>query len=36
LRPNIQITYDKKFKAVGDTKASDLEGTLKDWTPESE
>ena len=36
LRPNVQITYDKKFKAVGDTKADDIEEILKQWTPESE
>jgi len=35
LRPNIEILHDKKFKAVGDTKAQDIEGTLREWTPES-
>ncbi|KAK3176990.1 hypothetical protein OEA41_008316 [Lepraria neglecta] len=34
LRPNIQVLYDKKFKAVGDTKATDIEETLREWTPE--
>ena len=36
LRPNLEILYEKKFKAVGDTKATDIEGTLKEWTPECE
>ena len=34
LRPNLEVLYDKKFKAVGDTKATDIEETLKEWTPE--
>ncbi|KAL8816538.1 MAG: hypothetical protein Q9191_008311 [Dirinaria sp. TL-2023a] len=34
LRPNIEISYDKKFKAVGDTKAADINGILKEWAPE--
>ncbi|KAL9135195.1 MAG: hypothetical protein Q9175_003615 [Cornicularia normoerica] len=34
LRPNLEILYDKKFKAVGDTKATDIKETLKEWTPE--
>ena len=36
LRPNLDILYDKKFKAVGDTKATDIQETLKEWTPEGE
>ena len=36
LRPNLEVLYDKKFKAVGDTKATDIEETLKEWTPEGE
>ena len=36
LRPNIEVSYDKKFKAVGDTKAADINGILKEWTPEGE
>lgn len=35
LRSNIQITHDKRFEAVGDTKATDIEETLKDWIPSS-
>ena len=34
LRPNLEISYDKKFKAVGDTTATDIEETLKEWTPD--
>ena len=33
LRPNLEISYDKKFPAVGDTAALDLNQTLKDWVP---
>jgi len=36
LRPNLEISYDKKFKAVGDTKATDIEETLKEWIPAGE
>lgn len=36
LLPNIQISYDKRFKPVGDTKATDLLEKLKEWTPQSE
>lgn len=35
LRSNVQITYDKRFEDVGDTKATDIERTLKDWIPSS-
>ncbi|KAG6999380.1 histone acetyltransferase type B catalytic subunit [Physcia stellaris] len=31
--PNVEISYDKKFKAVGETTATDIEGFLKDWLP---
>ncbi|KAI4214738.1 MAG: hypothetical protein LQ351_002814 [Letrouitia transgressa] len=34
LLPNIQISYDKRFKPVGDTKATDLLEKLKEWTPQ--
>ncbi len=34
LRPNIEVLYDKRFKAVGDTKATNIEEILKEWTPE--
>lgn len=35
LRSNVQITYDKRFEDVGDTKATDIQETLKDWIPSS-
>ncbi|OJZ91857.1 histone acetyltransferase type b catalytic subunit [Aspergillus piperis CBS 112811] len=34
LRPNINISYDEKFKPVGDIAAVDLLETLKPWVPE--
>ena len=34
LRPHIEISYDKKFKAVGDTKPTDLVEIFKAWTLE--
>ncbi|KAL8956359.1 MAG: hypothetical protein Q9183_006321, partial [Haloplaca sp. 2 TL-2023] len=34
LLPNVSVSYDKKFKAVEDTKALEIEGTLKEWMPE--
>ena len=36
LRPNLEVLYDKKFKPIGDTKATDIEETLKEWSPEGE
>ena len=36
LRPNLEISYDKKFKPVGDTRAADIEETLKEWIPAGE
>ena len=33
--PNIEISYDKKFKAVGETTAADIGEVLKDWVPAS-
>lgn len=36
LYPNLEVLYDKKFKTVGDTKATDIEGTLKEWVPNGE
>ncbi|ETN39368.1 uncharacterized protein HMPREF1541_05591 [Cyphellophora europaea CBS 101466] len=35
LRPNSQISYNSKFKTVGDTSALDLNKTLKDFLPSS-
>ena len=34
LQPHFEISYDKKFKTLGDTKATDILETLKPWTPE--
>ncbi|MCJ1464726.1 histone acetyltransferase 1 [Pseudocyphellaria aurata] len=33
LSSNVQINYDRKLKPVGNTKALDVEETLKDWIP---
>lgn len=33
--PNIEISYDKKFKTVGETTATDVKEVLKDWVPAS-
>ena len=33
LQPNLEVSYDKKFKSIGDTKATDIEETLKEWIP---
>ncbi|KAL8697292.1 MAG: hypothetical protein Q9201_007197 [Fulgogasparrea decipioides] len=35
LVPNVSVSYDKKFTAVNDTKALDVEGTLREWMPEA-
>lgn len=34
LRPNVEISYDRKFEAVGDTQATDILATLKEWIPQ--
>lgn len=34
LRPHVHISYDDRFKAVGDTAAMDLLGALKGFVPE--
>lgn len=36
LRPHIHISYDEKFKTVGDTSAVDLIKTLSPFIPEGE
>ncbi|KAL8916418.1 MAG: hypothetical protein Q9172_006314, partial [Xanthocarpia lactea] len=36
LLPNVSVKYDKMFKTVNDTKALDIEKTLKEWIPEGE
>lgn len=35
LQPNIEISYEKRFPAVGETQALDLNKTLKEWLPSS-
>ncbi|KAJ6135575.1 hypothetical protein N7512_000735 [Penicillium capsulatum] len=34
LRPHVHISYDDRFKAVGDTTATDLLGALKPFLPQ--
>ncbi|KAF9893753.1 histone acetyltransferase 1 [Aspergillus nanangensis] len=34
LRPHLHISYDEKFKTVGDTAPVDVLKTLKQWLPE--
>ena len=31
--PNAEISYDKKFKPVGGTSATDIEEVLSEWMP---
>lgn len=33
LQPNVEINYDKKFKTIGETKATDIEDVLREWLP---
>ena len=33
LQPNVEINYEKKFKTIGETKAADIEDTLREWLP---
>ncbi|KAI9742556.1 MAG: histone acetyltransferase 1 [Claussenomyces sp. TS43310] len=33
MRPGIQITYNKKFKAVGDTEPTDVRAILEEYLP---
>ncbi len=33
LQPHVEITYEKKFKTVGETKATDIEDVLREWLP---
>ncbi|KAL1966084.1 hypothetical protein VTN77DRAFT_4832 [Rasamsonia byssochlamydoides] len=35
LRSHVHISYDEKFKTVGDTAATDINKTLRDWISES-
>ncbi|TPX18379.1 uncharacterized protein E0L32_011712 [Thyridium curvatum] len=34
MRPNLDIAYNKKFKAIGETEAADIHQILKDFLPE--
>lgn len=34
LYPNLEINYDRKFKPIGSTKATDIEETLQEWLHE--
>jgi histone acetyltransferase 1 len=36
MRPGLQISYNKKFKAVGETSATDIKEVLEDFLPQSE
>jgi histone acetyltransferase 1 len=36
MRPNVKVTYSKKFRAVGETEATDIDGILHDFLPQSE
>ena len=36
MRPSLQITYNKKFKPVGETSATDLKPILEEFLPQSE
>jgi histone acetyltransferase 1 len=33
MRPGVEISYKKKFKAVGDTEATDINTTLEPFLP---
>jgi histone acetyltransferase 1 len=35
MRPNVKVSYSKKFRAVGDTEATDVDGILRDFLPKS-
>ncbi|KAH8594859.1 acyl-CoA N-acyltransferase [Bisporella sp. PMI_857] len=35
MRPGLQITYTKKFKAVGDTEPTDLKAALEEFLPKA-
>jgi histone acetyltransferase 1 len=36
MRPGLQINYDKKFKPVGETSATDIKAVLEEFLPKSE
>lgn len=33
MRPNLQVSYDKKFKTVGETEATDVKELLEPYLP---
>jgi histone acetyltransferase 1 len=35
MRPGLQITYNKKFKTVGETSPTDLKAVLEQYLPKS-
>lgn len=35
MRPSFEVTYDKKFKAVGETEATDLKAVFEEYLPKS-
>lgn len=36
MRPGLQITYNKRFKAVGETAPTDIKAILEEYLPKSE
>lgn len=35
MRPHLAISYNKKFKAVGDTEPTDVKAVLEEYLPKS-
>ena len=35
MRPGLQITYNKRFKSVGETEPTDLKAILESYLPKS-
>ena len=35
MRPQLQVLYTKKFKAVGETEPTDVNGILEEYLPKS-
>jgi len=35
MRPNLQVSFSKKFAPVGDTEATDVKGVLEPFLPKS-
>ena len=34
MRPNLNISFGKKFRSIGDTEPADIPALLKDFLPE--